>query len=79
MRAGEKDSLDKRLERSGSKSRQKTCIQGRAFSFRVNTVIIETKAPLCRPYGKLGLGLLSKRDRAHCPFEHVLRPHLQGL
>lgn len=69
MRAREKDSLDKRLQRSGNKLGQRTCIQGRSFSFHVNTVIIETKAPLWRPYGKLGWSLLSKRDRAHSLFE----------
>lgn len=74
MRAREKDSSDKCLKRSGSKSRKRTCIQGRAFSYHVNTVIIESKAPLDRPYGKLGLSLLSKRDGAHSPFEDVLRP-----
>lgn len=50
------------LERSGSRSRQRTCIQGRDFSFRVNTVIIETKAQ--RPCGKLEFEFAFRRRQS---------------
>lgn len=77
IRAREKYSFHKHLQRSGSKSIQKPCIQGRAFSF--HAVIIETKALFWRPYGKLGLSFLSKRDRTHSPFEDILHPPARSL
>ena len=70
---GERDSFNKCIERSGSKSRQRTCIHG---SFHVNTVIIKTKALLWRPYGKLNLSLLSrmKQSTISLLLEGVLHP-----